>query len=353
MRFLVLFSLIFAAFSQACSSFGQTTNVVDLDPIPIFVCDLPSNVSDEQQTLICNVLRPQILEELDRIEEVIDQIFVGYNDDIPTEFLQTLSPALISVRFDIIDGPGGTPVTSGPTTVNTFPNAFSPDFAFTGTAIINLDIDDLESALANNQMGVNILHSVIHSMGFPTVFESLGLIGANAPDVVNYIGNDGMGFGIDAYRKESGNAFATFVPLFQQDEAHLNPFDPTFLSISPAEREISLPLSAPFCGRHFMSRTLRGMFADAGYQIATINSSEIIDLDGDGQDDDPLFVPTPGGEVVLGDINMDGDVDLLDVNGFVDALSSSFFVCRADINMDGVVNLLDVAPFVDAIIGGN
>ena len=54
----------------------------------------------------------------------------------------------------------------------------------------------------------------------------------------------------------------------------------------------------------------------------------------------------------VGDVNMDGNVDLLDVAPFVAALSGGGFICEADINEDGFVDLLDVAPFVALLSGG-
>ena len=54
---------------------------------------------------------------------------------------------------------------------------------------------------------------------------------------------------------------------------------------------------------------------------------------------------------VLGDINGDGEVNLLDVGPFVDLLSSGNYDPAADINLDGQVNLLDVGPFI-ALLGG-
>ncbi len=56
-------------------------------------------------------------------------------------------------------------------------------------------------------------------------------------------------------------------------------------------------------------------------------------------------------EVVVGDVNRDGVVNLLDVAPFVDLLSNGEFQAEADINMDGVVNLLDVDGFVQ-LLGG-
>ena len=56
-------------------------------------------------------------------------------------------------------------------------------------------------------------------------------------------------------------------------------------------------------------------------------------------------------DVLLGDINRDGSVNLLDVDGFVALLSTSQFQPEADINGDGAVNLLDVSLFVALLAG--
>ena len=54
---------------------------------------------------------------------------------------------------------------------------------------------------------------------------------------------------------------------------------------------------------------------------------------------------------LLGDINQDGSVDLLDVAPFVELLTNGQFQAEADINQDGVVDLLDVTPFVELLTG--
>lgn len=62
---------------------------------------------------------------------------------------------------------------------------------------------------------------------------------------------------------------------------------------------------------------------------------------------------TGGGcNFAVGDVNMDGAVDLLDVAPFVALLTGGGFQCEADINKDGAVDLLDVTPFVDLLTGG-
>ena len=51
-------------------------------------------------------------------------------------------------------------------------------------------------------------------------------------------------------------------------------------------------------------------------------------------------------EFLLGDVSMDGVVNLLDVGPFIDAIAEGDFIEEADVNRDGVVNLLDVGPFI-------
>ena len=55
---------------------------------------------------------------------------------------------------------------------------------------------------------------------------------------------------------------------------------------------------------------------------------------------------------LLGDVNCDGGVNLLDVGPFVELISNGGFSTKADINEDDEVNLLDVGPFVDLLGGG-
>ena len=56
-------------------------------------------------------------------------------------------------------------------------------------------------------------------------------------------------------------------------------------------------------------------------------------------------------KLLLGDVNLDGIVNLLDVAPFVQILSDGGFQSEADVNQDGAVDLLDVPPFVD-LLGG-
>ena len=56
--------------------------------------------------------------------------------------------------------------------------------------------------------------------------------------------------------------------------------------------------------------------------------------------------------VLLGDVNRDGAVNLLDVGPFIDLLNTGSFQSEGDMNGDGAVNLLDVDLFISALGGG-
>jgi len=49
--------------------------------------------------------------------------------------------------------------------------------------------------------------------------------------------------------------------------------------------------------------------------------------------------------------NCDGNVDLLDIDPFIELVASGTFSAKADFDGDGAVTLLDVGPFVEALTG--
>lgn len=65
-----------------------------------------------------------------------------------------------------------------------------------------------------------------------------------------------------------------------------------------------------------------------------------------------VFKIADGNMGLIGDMNGDGSINLLDVAPFVTAISNGTFVFEADTNEDGAVNLLDVQPFVDLLNTG-
>ena len=126
---------------------------------------------------------------------------------------------------------------------------------------------------------------------------------------------------------------------------------------------ISIPLSGvttgDFDGDGDLDFSAAGdIFLNEGCMAFTRLDSSVVfsvaDLNGDGKDDligsnSISLSQLPA----LGDVDLNGTIDLLDVSPFVDAIVSQKYQAEADINRDCMVDLLDVAPFVGLISGTN
>lgn len=85
-----------------------------------------------------------------------------------------------------------------------------------------------------------------------------------------------------------------------------------------------------------------GERADRSDGAVRFDSTE--DADGIGP---RLFLELQTAEpILLGDVNMDGTVNFLDITPFIGVISSGQFKAEADCDQSGEVNLLDIAPFI-------
>ena len=55
--------------------------------------------------------------------------------------------------------------------------------------------------------------------------------------------------------------------------------------------------------------------------------------------------------IILGDVNLDSNVNFLDVSPFISVLSSGRFLPEADVNQNGTVDFLDISPFIGVLNG--
>ena len=94
---------------------------------------------------------------------------------------------------------------------------------------------------------------------------------------------------------------------------------------------------------------LTGEFAGLSEGTKVPGTDLTITYSGNGGNDVVLFADEA---VLLGDVNVDGFVNLLDVDFFIDRLGTGTFQAEADCNEDGEVNLLDIDPFI-TILAGN
>ena len=95
----------------------------------------------------------------------------------------------------------------------------------------------------------------------------------------------------------------------------------------------------------------------ANFAVTTLAFSDLIvgtHINPDGELDEIFGTTTivvEGEKTLLGDVNCDGLINLLDVDPFVILLSRGGFSEKADMNEDGSVNLHDVDLFIAALSG--
>ncbi len=283
-------------------------NVVDFDLTEIITC-VPN---DAIPAVICNSLLDLLLDDLVRAEAFIDQVFAGYREDIPRFIRNQLDePVFIRIRMVEEDGPFNTLAFVAPgedIQIDFAPPPFFQIFSnyrawsVTRVSTVNLDVDDVVFLLVTDGLVSTVVHEVMHSLGHPRNFEMADL---NRPinmfGQINFLGDrfgvNRVGYGLSQFRGtpanpgESGNPFATFIPLSTTDGAgHLNPLSPAFFRPDDSLQDLFLPTAAGPGVQDFMSRSLRGMFADLAFKIRGINAPGIIDIDGDGMMDEPLLV---------------------------------------------------------------
>ena len=71
-----------------------------------------------------------------------------------------------------------------------------------------------------------------------------------------------------------------------------------------------------------------------------------------GPDGGDFTVTIPSvGDVLIGDVNLDGMVGFGDIPSFIDRVLTSTFQAEADITGDGAVGFDDIVPFIDLILG--
>ena len=95
------------------------------------------------------------------------------------------------------------------------------------------------------------------------------------------------------------------------------------------------------------------VWSDQSEWIPITMDTEMIVLN-DASLDSELHSPadyTVTDSVLVGDVNGDGLVSFIDIQPFIDALTSPEFVVAADINFDGEVNFFDIAPFIAVLAG--
>ena len=94
------------------------------------------------------------------------------------------------------------------------------------------------------------------------------------------------------------------------------------------------------------------MITDRGMLTGTLADGQTIEINLNTAAPDSfaagstISVALPATTVLLGDVNLDGMVNFLDISPFIQRLSNQEPQAEADVNQDGVVSFLDISPFI-------
>ena len=64
-----------------------------------------------------------------------------------------------------------------------------------------------------------------------------------------------------------------------------------------------------------------------------------------------VVTSTPPDTILLGDVDLDGAVNFLDIPAFITLLIAGDYQAEADINIDDVVDFADIPLFIDILVG--
>ena len=93
---------------------------------------------------------------------------------------------------------------------------------------------------------------------------------------------------------------------------------------------------------------VNGLIDEVAFWKRGISNAEITQLFNDRMG----FALVSEPKIMLGDVNLDGMINLLDIDPFVALITEGSYQAEADLNEDCQVNLLDVEPFIGVLSGG-
>ncbi len=96
--------------------------------------------------------------------------------------------------------------------------------------------------------------------------------------------------------------------------------------------------------------------AGAGYDflifaVGGVGQSDNTGLPSDRYGFDNISFEADTSTPLLGDVDLNGEVNFLDIGPFIDVLSNNGFQAEADCDESGEVNFLDIGPFIDILAG--
>ena len=227
-----------------------------------------------------------------------------------------------------------------------FFNVQGDDDAFTVYSLVDFDTSSIGEVAAINSLSIELTQSnaFFSADGGVEFFLASDTRAVGLNDTARYISAQANG-GANTGEAVVGNAFGTLFPLGtgMYNETATGDVDTIAFSLDAA--------GEAFAVSQINSGGLLRIIAtpaDADVQATYSGAGSILSPPGPPV----LNVSATSAVVLLGDVNLDGVVNFLDIAPFIALLSNGGFQDEADTNQDGAVNFLDIAPFI-AILAAN
>ena len=222
-----------------------------------------------------------------------------------------------------------------------FFNVQGDDDAFTVYSLVDFDTSSIGQVLAINSLSLELTQSnpAFSANGGLEFFLASDTRVVELTDTARYISDQANG-GANTGAAVVGDAFGTLFPLGSG----------TFIETATGDVD-SVVFSLDAAGEAFAISQI-----NSGGLLRIIATPADVEVQATYSGADSILTPpsppvlnvtaVPGEEVLLGDVNLDGEVDFLDISPFILILSTGDFQPEADIDESGSVDFLDISPFI-------
>lgn len=255
----------------------------------------PSLHAEDIINVDLTAVAPQYRFAFEQAEAFWDGHLQGFSKKLPLFVRRQLRDIEITASSPFIDGAGGILGQAGPTRTVDYGGGRGPKgrrqraISISQEAMMQFDIADLEQLRQDGDLVKVVIHEMAHALGYGSLWAANELISPDASGTVQYRHD---GYGLAEYRKESGNPFASYVPIEQQGGpgtalSHLDDDDPFFnQAATNFKAEYMLGFLQQwidvngngvqdagefFSTDKFLSNTSLGIFADLWFVVGGIN----------------------------------------------------------------------------------
>ena len=169
-------------------------------------------------------------------------------------------------------------------------------------------------------------------------YDGFGLIGTG--DFMGQIGSTTF-IGLPELQSQTTESNAVQLDLSVFNGPVTIPANPVGVNVPP---NLELAAGSPAIDRGDTLAGFNDGFVGAAPDLGAYERGRAVPVYGVGGN-----IGTPGPTILLGDCNLDGVVNFLDIAPFISILSAGDYLEQADVDQNGTVDFLDISPFINLL----